>query len=267
MIRAIRSTRRLLAMMRIGLAEAVAYRAEFIIWIFTTTMPLVMLALWTAVAREAPVGRFGEKAFLAYYLAVFVVRTMTGSWVVWQMNHEIRTGTLSMRLLKPVDPLTAYCAEQLASVPLRALISLPVAIALVVWTDAAFLPVAWLGALVPVAILGAWLITFLAMFVLGTLGLYLEKSLALFEVWLGLFAVFSGYLIPLELLPRWLQAIAAWLPFRWTLAFPVELLTGLVTPATVARGLATQWAWVVALYVVARAVWNAGVRRFEAVGA
>jgi ABC-2 type transport system permease protein len=43
---------------RVGLAEMIAYRAEFIIWILTTNMPLVMMALWTAVAPEGPVGRF-----------------------------------------------------------------------------------------------------------------------------------------------------------------------------------------------------------------
>src|SRR5262249_48699956 len=35
-------------LMRIGVAEVVAYRAEFLVWILTTNMPLVMLALWHA---------------------------------------------------------------------------------------------------------------------------------------------------------------------------------------------------------------------------
>src|SRR5213079_1094660 len=43
---------------RVGLAEMIAYRAEFVIWILTTNMPLVMMALWTAVASEGAVGRF-----------------------------------------------------------------------------------------------------------------------------------------------------------------------------------------------------------------
>jgi ABC-2 type transport system permease protein len=45
--------------MRVGFSDAIAYRAETIVWIAATTMPLVMLALWHTVAREAPVGRFG----------------------------------------------------------------------------------------------------------------------------------------------------------------------------------------------------------------
>ena len=48
-------------LLRVGLAAAVAYRAEFLVWMLSTTMPLVMLALWSAVAREAPVGRFDQR--------------------------------------------------------------------------------------------------------------------------------------------------------------------------------------------------------------
>ena len=48
--------------MRIGFAEMVAYRAEFLVWILTTNMPLVMMALWNAVAADGPVGRFGQRS-------------------------------------------------------------------------------------------------------------------------------------------------------------------------------------------------------------
>ena len=97
------------AILRIGLAESIAYRAEFVVWMLTTTMPLVMLALWTAVARSGgPFQGFGQADFVAYYLAAMIVRTLTGSWVVWQMNQEIRMGTLSMRLLRPIHPFVAY---------------------------------------------------------------------------------------------------------------------------------------------------------------
>ena len=47
--------------LRVGFASAVAYRSEFLIWVLTTNMPLVMLALWSAVARDAPVGQFSQR--------------------------------------------------------------------------------------------------------------------------------------------------------------------------------------------------------------
>src|SRR5262249_46741373 len=96
------TARALPALFKVGFAEAVAYRAEFLVWMFSTTMPLIMLALWSTVAREAPVGRFGQKEFVAYFLVTFIVRQLTGSWAAWQMNFEIRNGTLARRLLRPI---------------------------------------------------------------------------------------------------------------------------------------------------------------------
>ena len=122
-----RTLRALPTLLRVGLAEAVAYRAEMVVWLLATNMPLVMLALWSALAREAPVGRFGEKDFVAYYLAALVVRLMTGAWVVWELSFEIRQGTLAYRLLRPLHPLAAYAAENLAAMPMRLVVALPVA--------------------------------------------------------------------------------------------------------------------------------------------
>src|SRR2546423_3780764 len=78
--------RALPTMVRVAFAGALAYRAEYLLWIFSTTMPLVMLALWLAVARESPLGvrRLGQPELISYFLCTFVVRQLTGSWVCWQ---------------------------------------------------------------------------------------------------------------------------------------------------------------------------------------
>ncbi|RYE90856.1 MAG: ABC transporter permease, partial [Myxococcales bacterium] len=92
----LRSTVRALpTMVRVGLQEALAYRAELLVWILSTTLPLVMLALFSAVAREAPIGRYGPGEITLYFLVTFGVRQLTGSWVAWQMNLEVREGKLS----------------------------------------------------------------------------------------------------------------------------------------------------------------------------
>ena len=110
-------------LLAIGLKEAIAYRAEFVVWMLTMTMPLVMLAITSAMAREGAVGRFDAGAFTAYYLATLIVRQMSGSWVVWEMIREIKEGTLSLRLVRPMHPLVGYSAESLAAIPMRALVA------------------------------------------------------------------------------------------------------------------------------------------------
>jgi ABC-2 type transport system permease protein len=104
------------------------------------------------------------------------------------------------------------------------------------------------------------------MAVIGSLAFWVESSGAIFELWLGLFGVFSGYLVPLELFPRWLEQGARFLPFRYMLAFPVEMVIGMTSRGTALRELALQWVFIGLLAVGARLAWRVGLRRFAAFG-
>lgn len=253
-------------LLRVGMAETLAYRAEFVVWMLTTTLPLIMLGLWSSVAAEGPFASFGQREFVAYYLATLVVRNLTGSWVVWQINDEIRTGTLSMRLLRPVHPFVTYAALHLSAIPLRALVALPFTVLLLVSTAGDLLVTDARLLIFAVSLAGAWVLTFFAMMLIGSLGLFLDKSLAVFDVYLGLFAVLSGYLVPLALLPGWAQAIASAAPFRYMLAFPVELLTGRLSFEEALVQLGIQLAYAAVVVAAALRVWRAGIRRYEAYG-
>jgi ABC-2 type transport system permease protein len=255
------------ALARVAFAMAVAYRSQFIVWILATNTPLVMLALWSSVAEEAPFGNFGQRKFVAYFLVALVVRLLTGTWVVWEMNLEIKDGTLSQRLLRPVHPFLAYAVDNLAAVPLRGLVSIPVALVVVCTVARSELsrdPVLWLAA--PCAVLGAWLISFAAMLAIGALGLFWESSIALWDLWFSFYFVFSGYLFPLALIPSWLGRWVAASPFPYTLAFPVETMLGMVSRADAFTGLAIQWSYGAGFLAVALWIWRRGLVRYAAYG-
>jgi len=254
-------------LLRVGLAEMIAYRAEFIIWILTTNMPLVMMALWTAVAADGPVGRFDSKAFQAYYIATLMIRLLTNTWMVWQLTMDIRQGALATRLLRPLHPLLAYAAEHMAAVPIRALMVSPLLIVLLVVTPghlALGTPLR-LGIFLA-SLAGAWLLLFFMMALIGSLALYIESAVGIFEVWLGLHFILSGYLVPQQLMPRWVVPISNVLPFRYSLGFSVETMIGLNTKAQALRDLGIQWLYVAVLFAATLAVWRQGMRRFVAFG-
>jgi ABC-2 type transport system permease protein len=255
------------AMLRVGFADALAYRAEFLVWVLAYTMPIIMLALWTAVAREAPVGRFGEREFQAYFLATLVVRLATGAWVIWDMNMEVRQGTLQKRLLRPMHPIVTYLAENMAAVPMRIVVVTPITVLSLAWVGLSALSDSTLQlCAVPLSLLGAFLLNFFSMASIGALALYFESSIAAFELWLGLYTVLSGYVMPLEFFPAYLRPFIDALPFRQMLAFPVENLLGLSTPAQTLQDLGLQWGYAAAFAVLAFLLWRGGVKRYAAFG-
>ena len=254
-------------LVRVGLAEMLAYRAEFLVWVLSMNLPLVMMALWTAVAADGPVGRFGQRDFVAYYLGMLIVRILAGSWLVWELTMEIRRGTLATRLLRPIHPLWAFSASQLAAIHMRIIVLSPVVVVLY-WVAGTRLPVhdpARLAILLA-AIVGAWLLLFLVMALIGMLAAYVESALSVFDLWLAAQAILSGFLVPLELMPAWVARAARVLPFRYILGFPVETLIGLQSNAIALRDLGVQWLFIAVALLATIALWRRALRRFAAFG-
>ena len=255
------------AMLRAGLAGALAYRAEMLVWMLTTTMPLVSLALWSAVAQKGPVGSFSQRDFAVYFIAVLLVRQLSSSWLVWELNAEIKSGALAQKLLRPVHPLWLYSAENLGALPLRMALCAPLVILSVAVFDALPLPRSIAGGLVFAAsLIGAWLINFFMMALVGALAFFVESSVAIFEVYTLGFMVLSGYLVPLDLFSPRIRAISEALPFRYVIAFPVQIATGALHGEAMLRPLAIQWAYVAGAAAAAILMFRAGVRRFGAFG-
>lgn len=255
------------ALLRVGLAEIIAYRAEFLIWILTTTMPFVQMGLWSAVTADGAVGRFEQRDVVAYFLGAFVTRIVTGSWVVWELTMEIRSGALAARLLRPLHPLLAISAQHLAAVPVRLIVVSPflVTLGVLLGGRGAFADPERL--LITVAALaGAWCLFFLTMVLIATLALWLDSAMSVFDLWLGIHSVLSGYLVPLELFPAWLARLAHYLPFRYIMGFPVETLVGLNDLAAARFDLLIQAGYVFAFLAATIGLWRLGMRRFAAFG-
>jgi ABC-2 type transport system permease protein len=253
-------------LLRIGFAEMVAYRAEMVIWILTATLPLVMLALWSAAAEGGPLLGFGQAEFARYFTVNLVLRQLTGAWVVWEMNYMVRTGALSPMLLRPLNPLLWNLATTLAAIPFRMVVLTPILGLLLFWRpDIAFMPsgtqLLQFCLSLPLAFLLSWLIQC----AFGCLAFWFEQSMGMFQVYNVVWGFLSGYLVPVALLPAGMLVLATWSPFRAAFGTTLELLLGLSTDPW--RDLLVQAGWTAMTLGLVVLLWKRGIRRYGAVGA
>lgn len=260
--------RKLAAMWRLGIAEATAYRASLLVWVLATSMPLISLVLWRSLAEDGPIGDYDQHGFDSYFIAAFLVRQLTSSWVVWDLDRQIRTGELSALLLRPIHPVWHHAIINLSALPLRTLLAAPVGLAVLFATrgisladDAAMLALA-----IP-AIMLAWLLNFTTQLAIGCLAFWLTKASALYDLWLGAYIVLAGYLIPTSLFPAGLAEVARVLPFHAALGFPVELLVGRLSIHEALVGIGLQLAWLAVAGALAAVLWRRGLKAYGAFGA
>ncbi len=246
------------------------YRGALVIWILRLVLyPDNYLPLWSTVARSqgGSVDGFSAAQFAGYFLATMLVNHATFTWIAWEMEWRIRQGNLSPLLLRPVHPVHRDVAENLSFKLLTLAVALPVAglIALAVrpawdpsfWALAAFVPVLGL------AIAGR----FAFEWTLALAAFWTTRVEPLNRLYFVTTLFLSGQAAPLALLPGPVRVAAEWLPFRWFVAFPVELLLGWLSPTETFLGIAAQIGWVAVAVLLLRAVWARGIRRYAAVGA
>ncbi len=255
------------AMFRVSLADTVAYRAELAIWVLTATLPLVMLALWETIAAGAPIAGMTKIEVSRYFAAALIVRQLTGAWIVWEMNFEIRNGSLSAKLLKPLHPIWVWAVWTVSAMPFRMIVLTPL-IALLAWArpELLTLPAAPDLALFAVSVTLALALAFLVQTAFGSLAFFMDRSIGMFSLWFGLWSFLSGYIAPTAFFPSWAQNILYYLPFRATLSIPVEILSGRLHGGLAWQEIGIQCVWVCVFGIIARTLWNTGVARYEAFG-
>ena len=250
-------------------ASMLQYRASLIIWMIGHVLePLIYLVVWSTVSNtRGRVGDFTARGFAAYFILLMLVNHGTYTWIMYEYEYRIREGALSFALLKPVHPIHSDIADNVSS----KLITLPIMLLIAAGLSVIFHPAAsvvpWAAAAFIPALLLAFLVRFLLEWTLAQAAFWTTRVSAINQIYFILVLFLSGQIAPLTLFPLPIQALASFLPFRWMIGFPVELLLGRLTPLETMKGFVAQAAWLVLSLVLVRIVWRAGVRIYSAVGA
>ena len=252
-----------------AIAVQFQYRIAMIIWLIGGVIePLMYLVVWTTVAAQqgGSIGSFSAGDFAAYYIAMMLVNHATFSWIMWEYDYRIRSGEFSTLLLKPIHPIHSDIADNLGYKVLTLIIYLPTVGILAWFFQPTWTFVAWAVAATIPALILAFVMRFFLEWSLAMSAFWTTRTRAVNQVYFVSLLFFSGRLAPLELFPRPVQMLAAALPFRWMLSFPVELVMGRLTPRDALVGAGVQLAWIVVGFVSMRLVYRAGIRRYAAFG-
>ncbi len=243
------------------------YRSFFFLLAFGWMVPpLVYLFVWHSAAGESSIGGMTAPQFTGYYLALIIVNQLTYSQTNWTLGDVIRSGELNAWLLRPLSPHYNVLSAELAGKVVYLAFILPITglLALVLRPELnagpreilLFLP----------ALLLAWLLRFIWGYWLALLAFWATRADALLALQDSLVFLLAGVVAPVPLLPGIMQTVAIYLPFRYMVGFPIEILTGQLTAAQLVLGFAIQAAWLAAALLLARLVWAGGIKRYSAIG-
>jgi ABC-2 type transport system permease protein len=263
----LRAVRQLTAM---NVMATLEYRGAFLIYmVLNVASPTISLLVWLAVSAQGVQLPYSRDQFVTYYVVLSVVSMLTSTWLGLYLAEAIRLGQLSPWLLRPAPYLLNMLGNNLGEKIIKLPLLLPlVAIVALFFRRDLRLPAdprAW--ALFALALPLAGAVAFLLDFVIGSLAFWVDDVNGLIRGQEMLGAFLAGGYVPLALFPRWAAGFLAAQPFRYTLSFPLEVLTGSLAGPALARGFAWQLGWCVALWAAYRLIWRFGLRAYAATGA
>lgn len=257
------------AFLRVAIAIELQYRASSVIWLLGIVVePVIYLAVWSAAAEAqgGEIGGYGPRDFAAYYLVLTLVNQITQGWHMWEFQYRVQQGQFAFLLLRPVHPIHGDLAENLAHKAIMQVALLPMLGALAFAFQPRFTAEPWALALFLPALALAFALRFVVEWALALACFWTTRIMAVNQTYFAVLFFLSGRVAPIALLPVSLQWTADALPFRWMIAFPVELALGRLTPAQAATGFAAQTVWLGLSALGLYALWPRALRRFSAVG-
>lgn len=266
MIRRLRVLRRMLAM---NVMLTIEYRTAFLILMVSSVLvSVVSLLVWLRVLDEGVRLPYERGQLVTYYVLLSVVSIVTSTWLAEYVAEQIRTGRLSGTLTRPYPYILFHLGNNLGEKVVKLPLLLPlIAVIGYVFRDDLLLPrdpLAWI--LFAICLPLAAVVAFLLDFVLGSLAFWIQDVAGLIRLKYIVSSFLAGRYVPLALFPASLEPFLEAQPFRYTLSFPLEVLTGQLGPDALARGLAWQVGYCVALWAAYRVIWRYGLRAYAATG-
>lgn len=254
---------------KVAIINSFQYRTSTYFYMFgMLAEPVIYLVVWSTVANAqgGQVAGYTAGSFAAYYIVWMLVRNMNIVLTPYAWEWRIQKGELSGMLLRPLHPIHYDLAYFAGNRTMSVIFWLPIAAVLVLLFRPTFTTTPLDVLIFFFAMWGAYLIRSMLLWLLGMITFWTTRVGAIYELYFALELLLSGRLMPLVLMPTWVQRLAAFLPFQWTFGFPIEALIGQLSPRDLLLGVAAQAAWIVGSFLLVRVVWHYGVRHFSSVG-
>lgn len=251
--------------------DVIEYRSTAFVWLLVSFInPLLYLFFWKgAISNSHPSGFTSLESVFSYYFLYLIL----GGFLLTHIDHEvaywdIKEGGLIRYILKPFPYITSKFIMELTWRVMMGGLALIATLVLTFFFGHLFsisLTPLQIGFVVVACVLGL-MISFLFKMIVGLSALWIVDFGGVEQLVFVITILFSGFVVPLDMFPSFLRVLASYIPIPYMVYYPIRLVQGLYTIDQSILIIATQVAWLLALFLCYNVVWKRGVKRFTGVG-
>lgn len=224
-------------------ARNLQYRGAHMVHnIASSLFGFIYVSIWTAIAADQPLGEYGTAGIVSYVAfnqcSLWVAAFMTNGLGIEQ---SVRTGGIALELMRPVHLFYQLMCKEWGQIAYQFVYKFMPIYALYAVVLRIHMPASlttWLAT--AAALLFAGYLSICINYIIGATALWTTESRWLYWVNHALSMLLSGFLIPLEWLPRPLELIANWSFYPFLHYVPTRIYLGFSSPSMIGGSVA--WA-------------------------
>lgn len=232
----------------------------------TIIQTLMIYMFWTAVLGSGfGNGIYDKSSIGLYYLFITFVGTFA-SFDFFRIAHLINSGNLGMEIIKPYNFIIKEFVQTIPDKILKLSIMLIIYLTLIYFGVNHHLSLIQLIFSCLAMVLAA-ISKFYIGLTIGGLAFWFKRVHGFNALFWNVGGLFSGDLLPLNLMPAILFSVSAYLPFRYLAYFPVQIMLGKINFGwELMMGIGIQLFWALMFSGLCKFIWKFGMLEFDASG-
>lgn len=248
--------------------ETMTYQLDFFANLFGELLMLLIMYFLTLAFynTNSTIAGFNQSELLTYFLLTRMIRNFTLSGkVARDFSHFVREGILSSWLIKPLGIHSALFYQRMTKKMIKSILPLIILGLIYILPTGLFITP---KNIVPflMSFIVATITSYFIYSIIGTIAFWTTNTWGMISIYGRIVDVFSGGLIPLDLIPKQWLWIFNWLPFKYMHYIPLMIILGKIPAKEITQAIFTQTIWLIFVFIVFKYTWRKGVRHYDAVG-
>ncbi|MNB93619.1 hypothetical protein D3C75_407540 [compost metagenome] len=256
----------------LGIQNAMEYRADFWLSMVGQIFPLlIQVFLWKAIftaSDSQQVYGYTFNQMIVYTLMALAVGKVVSGGFEYEIAADIKNGGLSKFIVQPVSYF-GYRVSSFYGGKTVQLLFFGIIVTAALGGIALFgeLPLTGGSILlfIPSVLMGI-VLNGMIFYLLSLLAFWITEVWAVFLGFNVLSNILSGGVFPLDVFGDTANRVFGWLPFRYTIYFPINVLNGKLSLHEVLAGLGWQAVWTIIVILLAGGCWRHGLNRYAGIG-
>lgn len=256
----------------LGLQNSIEYRSNFLISLISIVFPIIIqYFLWSAIFNASPNSKlygYSYNELIAYTFISGIVSKLVASGFEWEIADDIKNGGLNKFIIKPIGYFQYKLSCFFGQKTFQSLILLFLLSIILLFLKIILglnLEISRILIFI-VAIILATILNFLIFYGVSSLAFWLGDIGGLFIITSLIINIISGGVFPIEIFGNKIIKIINFLPFKYTIYFPINVINGKLPSNEILHGLLIQLIWIPIMFIFVKLLWNEGEKKYISIG-